>query len=97
MEKHGAAIVLATVGEYRRAMREFAGMRNLDVWYAFLDAAKIQARWGAINRAKDVRKIEANLSQAHVRDNQRAFEKLTRRVGDQLRIVSHPPLVVPIR
>ncbi len=90
------AIVLATVGEYRRAMREFAGMRNLDVWYAFLDAAKIQARWGAINRAKDMRKIEANLSQAHVRDNQRAFEKLTRRVGDQLRIVSHPPLVVPV-
>ena len=90
------AIVLATVGEYRRAMREFAGMHNLDVWYAHLDAAKVQARWGAISRAKDVQKIEANFSQAHTRDNQRAFEKLTHRVGDQIRIVSHPPLVVPV-
>ena len=90
------AVVLATVGEYRRAMREFAGMRNLDVWYAFLDASKIQSRWGAISRAKDVRKIEANFSQVHLRDNQRAFEKLTHRVGDQIRIVSHPPLVVPV-
>jgi uncharacterized protein (DUF2252 family) len=90
------AIVLAAVGEYRRAMREFAGMRNLDVWYAFLDAAKVQSRWGAISRAKDVKKIEANFSQAHTRDNLRAFEKLTHRVGDQLRIVSHPPLIVPV-
>jgi hypothetical protein len=84
------------VGEYRGAMREFAGMHNLDVWYAFLDAAKVQSRWGAISRAKDVKKIEANFSQAHTRDNLRAFEKLTHRVGDQLRIVSHPPLIVPV-
>ena len=90
------SIVLATVKEYRTAMREFAGMHNLDVWYAFLDAAKIRARWGAISRAKDVKKIEENLSRAHTRDNLRAFEKLTHRVGDQLRIVSHPPLVVPV-
>jgi uncharacterized protein (DUF2252 family) len=90
------SIVLATMGEYRRAMREFAGMHNLEVWYAFLDAAKVQARWGAISRPKDVKKIEANFSLAHTRDNLRAFEKLTQRVAGQLRIVSHPPLVVPI-
>jgi len=90
------SIVLATVSEYRRAMREFAGMHNLEVWYAVLDAAKVQTRWGAISRPKDVKKIEADFSLAHTRDNLRAFEKLTRRVGDQLRIVSHPPLVVPV-
>jgi uncharacterized protein (DUF2252 family) len=94
--KQRHSIVLATVGEYRRAMREFAGMHTLDVWYSLLDAAKIQARWGAISRPKAVKKIEANFSLAHTRDNLRAFEKLTHRVGDQVCIVSHPPLVVPV-
>jgi len=90
------SIVLATVGEYRRAMREFAGMHNLDVWHSLLDAAKIQARWGAISRPKAVKKIESSFTQAHTWDNQRALEKLTHGAGDQLRIVSHPPLVVPV-
>ncbi|MGZ6670654.1 MAG: DUF2252 family protein, partial [Solirubrobacteraceae bacterium] len=30
-------IVLDTVGRYRTAMAEFAGMKNLDVWYSHLD------------------------------------------------------------
>jgi len=88
-------IVLATVGEYRRAMREFAAMHNLDVWYALLDAARIQARWGATARPSEVKKVEADFTQPHLRDNVRALEKLTHRVDGQLRIVSHPPLIVP--
>jgi uncharacterized protein (DUF2252 family) len=90
------SIVLATVGEYRRAMREFAAMRNLNVWYALLDAVKIQARWGTTARSREVKKIEADFTQPHLRDNVRAFEKLTHRVEGQLRIASHPPLIVPI-
>ncbi len=89
------SIVLATVGEYRRALREFAAMHDLDVWYALLDAAKIQDRWGTTARTKDVKKIEADFTQPHLRDNVRAIEKLTHRVNGQLRIVSHPPLLVP--
>jgi uncharacterized protein (DUF2252 family) len=91
------SIVLSTVGEYRGAMREFASMRNLDVWYALLDATKIQARWGVTAKAKDIKKIEADFTpRAHTRDNLRAFEKLTHRIDDQLKIVSHPPLIVPV-
>src|SRR5450755_505887 len=30
-------VVLETVAEYRAAMNRFAGMKNLDVWYAHLD------------------------------------------------------------
>ncbi len=87
------AIVLASVGEYRRAMLEFAAMRSLDVWYALLDAARIQARWGQL---KDVKKIEVDFTAAQTKDNLRAIEKLTRRSGKQLLIVSSPPLVVPV-
>ena len=35
-------IVLDTVGEYRTAMRTFAGMNNLEVWYAHLE---IRSSW----------------------------------------------------
>lgn len=90
------SIVLSTVGEYRRAVREFATIHNLDVWYALLDAAKIQALWGTTAKTKEVKKIEAEFTQPHLRDNVRAFEKLTHRVDGQLRIVSHPPLIVPL-
>ncbi len=89
------SIVLATVAEYRRAMREFAAMHNLDVWYALLDAVRIKARWGMTANPKGLKKIEADFTQSHLRDNQRAFEKLTQRVDGQRRIVSHPPLIVP--
>src|SRR5438552_14618987 len=30
-------VVLDTIGEYRTAMARFAGMKNLEVWYAHLD------------------------------------------------------------
>ncbi len=43
-----------------------------------------------------MKKIETSFSQAHTRDNLRAFEKLTHRVDGNIRIVSHPPLVVPV-
>ena len=43
-----------------------------------------------------MKKIEVNFTQALTRDNLRAFEKLTQRIGGQLRIASHPPLIVPV-
>ncbi|MBV9684036.1 MAG: DUF2252 family protein, partial [Solirubrobacterales bacterium] len=36
-------IVLDTVGQYRAAMREFAEMRNLEVWYARLEVEPLLA------------------------------------------------------
>jgi hypothetical protein len=41
--KETRAAVLRTVRSYREAMREFAAMRNLDVWYARLDVDTLLA------------------------------------------------------
>ena len=41
--------MLAVVRAYRKAMREFALMRNLDVWYSRLDAEALAARVQAEN------------------------------------------------
>ncbi len=94
--KDRRAIVLALVEEYRLAMREFAAMRELAVWYAELDLAAIRARWGAQAHAEVTRGIERGMTLAQKRDNRHALAKLTHRVDGQVCIVSRPPLLVPV-
>ena len=96
-KKKRRSIVLTTLAEYRRAMAEFALMRNLDVWYSLLDEAKVRARWGTTVKPQAIRAFAQDFIVAHSRDNARAVEKLTRRVDGKLQTVSTPPLVVPIR
>lgn len=89
-------LVLGAVAEYRGAMREFASMGNLDVWYLHLDPTADDAPRGLSAKLKALRRFDAGLAGAPHRDNVRAFEKLTCRVDGQLRIAAHPPLVVPL-
>jgi len=89
-------LVSATVGEYQRAMSEFAQLRNLDMWYLHLSPEAIQARWGISAKPKAMKSLEADFAKGYQKDNLRAFEKLTHRVNGNLRIAPNPPLVVPI-
>ncbi len=88
--------VLDAVAEYRTAMAQFAGMRNLDVWYARLDIEETIAQLGSQLQPKALKRTERNLAKARTRDSMSAFSKLTRRVDGQARIVADPPLIVPI-
>src|SRR5260370_34692610 len=45
--KQRREIVAAAVARYRIAMREFASMSNLDVWYAHAEVDEFMARYGA--------------------------------------------------
>jgi uncharacterized protein (DUF2252 family) len=90
------ALVQAIAQEYRLAMRGFAELGDLDLWYLHLNQQEMEARWGTSVRPKVLKTLEVDFAQGYHRDNQRAFEKLTRRVDGQLRIVAHPPLIVPI-
>jgi uncharacterized protein (DUF2252 family) len=90
------AAVLASVGAYRVAMQEFAAMRNLDVWYARLDAAAVQARLRAVQAKKQVKRWGQVAQKAQTKDSLRAFSKLTHVVDGQVRIISDPPLIVPM-
>ncbi len=78
---------------YREAMTEFASMRNLDVWYSRLDAQAVIDRWAARVSEKDMKRFERTVAKARSKDSMRAFDRLTERVGDEIRIVSDPPLV----
>jgi uncharacterized protein (DUF2252 family) len=88
--------VLRTVREYRTAMRKFAEMRNLDVWYSHLDVAAALEKYGAQFKAKRVAAVERQLAKARTRDSLSAFSKLTEVVDGKVRIVDQSPLIVPV-
>ncbi len=98
--KQRREIVLTAARHYRDAMRGFASLSDLDVWYARLDVEALLAGVGAeVERAagrKAVKRAERNLAKARSKDNLRASDKLTHVVDGELRIVSDPPLIVPI-
>jgi uncharacterized protein (DUF2252 family) len=86
-------VVLRAVAEYRAAMRSFANMSNLDVWYARLDAAAIRSRWVPDKRRE--KQLEKVARKAATKDRMRALSKLTHEVDGEPRIISDPPLIVP--
>src|SRR5438128_10071285 len=73
-------VVLDTIGEYRTAMARFAGMKNLEVWYAHLDVDDTLARFGSQLKPKMVKRTEKTLAKARTRDSMSAFSKLTHEV-----------------
>jgi uncharacterized protein (DUF2252 family) len=88
--------VLAAVKAYRTALREFAHMPMLGVWYARLDIDDAVRGLSSQLDAKRVRKTEKMLAKARTRDSMSALSKLTTVVGGQRRIISYPPLIVPV-
>jgi uncharacterized protein (DUF2252 family) len=86
----------ASAMAYRNAMRNFAALPNLDVWYASVEVEAFMAQWGSQLTAKQRKRTEANLAKARTRDSLQAFDKMTQEVDGQRRIISDPPVVVPI-
>jgi hypothetical protein len=89
-------IVMATVTRYRQAMRTFAGMTNLDVWYAHVDVDELRAQFDAQLKQRQRKKLDKDLAKARTRDSMQEVTKLTRLVDGRPRIISDPPLIVPI-
>ncbi len=89
-------LVTRAVAAYRGAMREFAAMRDIDVWYARADEATILARWGEALDGGGTRALTRATTRSRRKDSRRAVERLTHRVDGRLRFISDPPLLVPI-
>jgi uncharacterized protein (DUF2252 family) len=95
-DKERRAVTIAAARSYRQAMREFARMPALDVWYARLEVEEVTSNWLRHVGTKRRRRIERDLAKARAKDHLRAFDKLTETVGGEPRIISDPPLVVPV-
>jgi uncharacterized protein (DUF2252 family) len=94
--KTRARICEAAVRSYREAMRAFASMRTLDLWYARIEVDSLVRSYRTTASASDVKRLERDVAKARTKDSLRAFTKLTRQVDGESRIASDPPLVVPL-
>ena len=89
-------VALAAAAAYRTAMRDFAAMPILNVWYAHLDVEDALAQLKSELPKKAVRQTKAQVAKARSRDSTQALAKLTTVKDGRRRIISDPPLVVPV-
>jgi uncharacterized protein (DUF2252 family) len=89
-------IVAAGARAYRSAVREFAGMRMLDVWYSRLDLAEMSNRWGSQASPETIENLQRTAAKAERKNQLKAFDKLTRVDDGVVRFASDPPLLVPV-
>jgi len=89
-------ITLAAAEGYRTAMRAFADQPLLQVWYAHLDIEQAIGGFRSQMKGKRFKKAEALLAKAHTKDSTLALRKLTTVADGQRRIISDPPMIMPI-
>jgi uncharacterized protein (DUF2252 family) len=89
-------VAVATAAAYRTAMREFAAMPVLNVWYANFDVEDALARLKSDMPKKAVRRAKTQMAKARTRDSTQALAKLTTVKDGRRQIISDPPLIVPL-
>jgi uncharacterized protein (DUF2252 family) len=94
-DKDRREIVTAAAAGYRQAMRSFAGMTNLDVWYARADIDQLRAELNSQIKARQRKVLDKGIAKARTRDSMQEVAKLTHLVDGQPRIITDPPLLVP--
>jgi uncharacterized protein (DUF2252 family) len=101
--KQGRHATLAAVESYRTTMGGFATQTILEVWYAHLNIEDAVAEYRSTLTARKLKKAKADLkatdkllAKAYTRDSLQAVSKLTTLVDGRRRIISDPPLIVPI-
>jgi uncharacterized protein (DUF2252 family) len=95
--KQRTAIVSALACEYREAMRHFATMKTLDIWYARASISEIQELLRTQASKREIKRFDKTVSKGERKDSARALAKLTVKENGDVRIRSDPPLIVPIR
>ena len=93
--RESRSAVTAAVREYREEMRKVASMRTIDVWYERLDLQALEQYRSQVSRSQ-ARNFDKAVAKAESKNSLRAFDKLTRNENGKIRIVSDPPLIVPI-
>jgi uncharacterized protein (DUF2252 family) len=88
-------VVTTAARAYREEMRRLAAARGIDVWYERVDLDVIEQYRSEVSR-KVARDFDRATAKAESKNSLRAFNKLTRVEDGEVRIISDPPLIVPI-
>jgi uncharacterized protein (DUF2252 family) len=89
-------IVRLAVRSYRQAMRELAKKPMLEVWYAHLEMSELLPRFQSLLDPKRTPSVWRAITKARAHDSHQAFDKLCHQPGNEPRIVSDPPLILPV-
>jgi uncharacterized protein (DUF2252 family) len=89
-------IVRLAVRSYRQAMRELSRKPMLDVWYAHLDMSELLPRFRSLLDEKRTPSVWRAINKARAHDSHQAFERLCHTPGSEPRILSDPPLILPV-
>jgi uncharacterized protein (DUF2252 family) len=92
-----ADLAARSVASYRAAMAQFAGMHYLDVWYSRLRVEDIEAAFKDQLTKKQRKSSTKWANKARSKNSVHALKKLAEETDDGYRIVSQPPLIVPLR
>lgn len=95
-KKQRRRITRACVAEYRETMSYQAGRGELDVWYSHIDAGRDMAELRDVLDSSMRKRVQKTIDKAWGRDSFQALSKLTTPCDGQPRIVSMPPLIVPV-
>ena len=104
---HAKAMRTAAIAElgrtYRESMRQMATLSNLEVWYFHVDVASViseletqAATTGSKSQARMAATATKAVAKARTKDSMKALDKLTHVVDGERRIISDPPLLVPV-
>jgi uncharacterized protein (DUF2252 family) len=94
--KQRRTINRAVTSAYRAAMKDFAGMDTLALWYARIDVSQIEQLFSREASTKQTKQFDRDVAKARTKDSLKAFAKLTHLVDGEPRMTSDPPLIVPI-
>jgi uncharacterized protein (DUF2252 family) len=94
--KQRKRIVRGAVRSYRETMMEFAGLPMLGVWYAHLDMDELLPRFRSLLDPRRTPSVWRAVAKARAHDSHQAFEKLCHVLDGEPRIISDPPLIMPV-
>lgn len=89
-------VVLDCIAQYRKTMGEFAGMGNLEVWYARFEIESALEEHADELRPRAARRTRETLAKARRKNSVSAMAKLTHVEGGEPRIIDQSPLIVPL-
>jgi uncharacterized protein (DUF2252 family) len=94
--KERRAITAGCVKRYRQAIREFAEMKNLDVWYVQPSAEDLRGRLEPLLSRRQTKVVAKAVAKAQTRDSMQAARKLVETSDGHHRMVADPPLIIPL-
>jgi uncharacterized protein (DUF2252 family) len=89
--------VFAAVQSYRNSMRLFSIAPTLDVWYAHLELEETLQLLGRNLSDEAERRTQNMMAKARNKGSRKAYSKLVEETPDGPRIMSDPPLLVPLK